>query len=358
MQNFIPNGERIIQKLIDEVKSQGLTSVVISGDYLINDTIIIPSDTTLILDDCHLRLADNTFCNMFRNERCLDNENRTRENADKNIKIIGLGRAILDGGNYNGLSERNSGKDGMPSIHNNNTLMFSNVDGFEFSGLKVINQRHWAFNLLFCRYGKINNIDFCADYTRIDENGNRVVGLDRANPASAYVRNADGIDLRIGCHDIIIENVTGFTEDDSVALTALPGKYSLKFAVEGESVDIYNVTIRNIVTAAFHTNVRLLNQGGARIYNILIDGVQDSSLDGKYYVGRGATAVRIGDSRLYGERNSFKDETFNITIKNVFSRAAYAVYLVGEMTNVVCENIKGFDGCPKLIESSNAKIYN
>jgi hypothetical protein len=235
------------------------------------------------------------FCNIFRNEKCYDTENRTRENADKNIKIIGLGRAILDGGEYNGLSERNHSKDGMPHIYNNNTLLFSNVEGFEICNIKFVNQRYWAMNFIFCRNGVISNIDFLSDYTRIDKDGNRVVGLDRAERLSPYVKNADGIDLRVGCHDIIIENVTGFTEDDTVALTALPNENSMRFAVKKEPMDIYNVSIKNIQTSAFCSNVRLLNQGSSKIYNILIDGVQDASGDGKYYVGRGSAGVRIGD---------------------------------------------------------------
>jgi len=357
MANFIPNGEKIIQKIIDETKAQGATNVVINGDFLINDTIILPSDITLILDDCHLRLADGTFCNMFRNARCKDTDNRTRENADRNIKIIGMGRAILDGGEYNGLSERNSLKDGKPHISVNNTLLFTNVDGFEMRNLKVINQRHWAFNFIFCRNGILSNIDFCADYTRIDENGVRVQGLDKSKYGQTYVKNADGIDLRVGCHDIIIENITGFTEDDTVALTAIPGASTMVYAVENEPIDIYNVTIRNVVSSSFCTNVRLLNQGSSKIYNILIDGIQDTSGDGKYYKGRGVAGVRIGDSRIYGERHSYKDETFNIAIRNVFSRAGRAISLVGEMTNVTYENIFGFDDCPILVDKENAKIY-
>ena len=46
----------------------------------------------------------------------LKNDNRDFAKPDTNIRILGLGRAILDGGNYNGLSERNSLKDGMPYI--------------------------------------------------------------------------------------------------------------------------------------------------------------------------------------------------------------------------------------------------
>ena len=354
---FIENGQKIIQSLINDCKSQNKTKVVITGNYLINDTIILPSDITIVLDDCHLRLKNQTFCNIFRNERCYDKEKRNRENANKNIKIIGIGRAILDGGEYNGLSERNHSIDGRPHIYNNNLLLFSNVENFEIRNVKVINQRYWAFNFLYCRYGIISGIDFCSDYTRIDSEGNRVVGLDRADRLSPYIKNADGIDLRIGCHDILIEDITGFTEDDTIALTALPNDFAMSFAVEKETIDIYNVVIKNVVTAAFCSNVRLLNQGASKIYNILIDGVHDSSGDGKYYVGRGSAGVRIGDILLYGKRHSTKEETFNIVIKNVFSRADFAVSLVGEMTNVLCENIFGFDGCPTIIDDKNAKIY-
>jgi hypothetical protein len=245
----------------------------------------------------------------------------------------------------------------MPHIYNNNTLLFSNVEGFEICNIKFVNQRYWAMNFIFCRNGVISNIDFLSDYTRIDKDGNRVVGLDRAERLSPYVKNADGIDLRVGCHDNIIENVTGFTEDDTVALTALPNENSMRFAVKKEPMDIYNVSIKNIQTSAFCSNVRLLNQGSSKIYNILIDGVQDASGDGKYYVGRGSAGVRIGDLLLYGERHSTKDETFNISINNVFSRAEAAVSLVGEMTDIRCENVFGFDGCPVIIDDENAKIY-
>ena len=38
------------------------------------------------------------------------------------------------------------------------------------------------------------------------------------------ILNQDGLDLRQGCHDIAIENITGYTGDDLVALTDIVGK--------------------------------------------------------------------------------------------------------------------------------------
>ena len=359
-ESFVQNGAEVISSLIKETKEKGQTTVVLTGNYLIDKTVYIPSNTTLLLKDCHLRLADGVYCNMFRNEHFEGEQTRTKENADRNIKIIGEGRAILDGGNYNGLSERTQNKNGLPSITLNNTLTFSNVENFELNNLKVMNQRWWALHFVFCRRGKIRNIDFLADYTRyIDDK--RILGLDSNASDQVYVRTADGIDLRIGCHDIIIENITGFVQDDSVALTALPTNDAKKHQVEGESFDIYNVAIKNIMTSAFHSNVRLLNQccdnSVAKLYNILIDGVFDTSLDEKFYVGRNVSCVRIGDVHQYGSRHSYKDETFNIVVKNVFSRASSALRLVGEMTNVKYENINGFDGCPTIIDDEHANIF-
>ena len=72
--------------------------------------------------------------------------------------------------------------------------------------------------------GYIGDLDFCANDTGIDGNGCEYHGLKRDKYAEVLVKNADGVDLRQGCHDIVIENLTGFTEDDSVALTALNGR--------------------------------------------------------------------------------------------------------------------------------------
>ena len=162
--------------------------------------------------------------------------------------------------------------------------------------------------------GYIGNIDFCSNDTAIDENGNVYHGLKQKKYADVLVKNADGIDLRQGCHDILIENITGFTEDDSVALTALNGKLEQTFAVKGLSSDLCNVEIRNVRTAAFCTNVRLLNQGDVKLHDILIDGVYDMG-DESPHIDNGIFAVRIGDTRLYGTRHATEDETYNITVK-------------------------------------------
>ncbi len=132
---------------------------------------------------------------------------KTTKGTDRNISIIGRGRAILDGGEYNGLGERTPADERPAPLYKNNLILFTNVDGFKISGLQCIHQHWWATSFIYCRNGYIGNIDFCADDRRYDENGNLVHGLIQGDAYSnIYLKNADGIDLRRGCQNITIEN--------------------------------------------------------------------------------------------------------------------------------------------------------
>lgn len=356
--SFTSNGSFIIQRQIDQACRDGSRTAVVTGAHEINHPIRVPSDFTLILENCHLKMADGVFCNMFVNAAHGTDGGRNASGGDRNIVLEGRGRVVLDGGEYNGLSERNSLQDGRPHISVNSLLFFTNVDGFAIRNLHLRNQRWWAMNFIFCRHGRIQNIDFLSDDAWIDDDGTVRHGLGlcdgRPDPRFRYdqirVKNSDGIDLRRGCHDILIENVSGFTEDDTIALTGLDGALEQTYSVEGLCPDIYNVIIRNVLSESFCANVRLLNQSGVKLYNVLIDGVFDASAGSEHMV-RGNSAVRLGDSHLYGTRHAAPDETRNITVRNVCSRAENALRLAGAMRDCLFENIRGFDGQTALVEN-------
>lgn len=346
---FSAGGSAYITKKINEAIQNESRTATLSGSWEIDREIRLPSNFTLILKDCHLRLADGTFCNIFVNENHGTEIGRTVDGTDRNINVIGIGEAILDGGKYNGLSEKNHSKDGMPPIWKNNLLLFTNVDGFKVSGIRCRNQRWWALNFIYCANGYIGNIDFCACDIAINENGEEYHGLIREKYAEVLVKNADGIDLRQGCHDILIENISGFTEDDTVALTALNGRLSQEFKVEELPSDLCNVVIKNIRSAAFCTNVRLLNQGDIKLHDILIDGVYDMG-DVSPYMNHGIYAVRVGDTKMYGTRHATADETYNITIRNVRGGQEYVVALAGQMSNLTMYGIEAFNGAKMLLD--------
>lgn len=337
-----------IREQIKKTLDAGKHTLRITGDYVIHDTVFLPSDFTLILDDCRLCMADGVYAQMFRNAGAVPWTHPGKGAHDHDIRLIGVGRAILDGGNYNGLSERNSEKNGNPHISLNNLLLFCNVSGFEVRNVQIRRQRWWALNFLFCDHGVIRDVDFCADDTRILPDGSRVQGLTRSDYEGVYVKNADGIDLRAGCHDILIENITGFCEDDIVALTDLRGKLEDMYGVPDGTHDIYNVVIRNVRGCSFCSMIRLLNQSGAKMYNILIDGVFDDSADSPH-MDRGVYGVRVGDAHLYGPAQPQDDDLHTVSIRNVYARAVNAVGLAGGMTDISLDNINGFDGCSSAV---------
>lgn len=349
LSDFRPGGSDYIANQIEQAKADGVREALVTGKWLIDREIRIPSDFTLILEDCHLCLADGTYTNIFVNENHGTDLGRTTAGTDTNIRILGRGEAILDGGNYNGLSERNHSRDGLPPIWKNNLLLFTNVDGFEISGIACHNQRWWALCFVYCGNGVIENIDLCASDIAIDEHGNEYRGLRRNHYNDILVKNADGIDIRQGCHDIRIENVTGFTEDDSVALTGLDWHLERASRVEGLAPDIARITVKNIRTAAFCTNVRLLNQGGIPLHDIFVDGVSDVGRDSEH-MDRGIYAVRIGDTHLYGDRHATEKETYNVTVKNVYGAGLYGIALAGAIANLTLDNIQTAKDTPLLLD--------
>lgn len=367
MQNFVSPNEtpgatdnESIALAIRKAKQTGVNRVIIprhnerrGGDlWEIGATVRLPDEIEVIFDNAHLRLADGVFCNMFSNENLGTPLGRTPAGEQKNITLRGIGRAVLDGGTYNGLSEKNCSKNGLPHISVNTTLFFANVCGLTVENIAIVNQRWWGITNVFVRDSVFRNIAFRADLSRVDADGVHHPDELPQNYAEIYVKNADGIDLRVGCHDILIENITGFTEDDTVALTAL-GRFEreLGYTVEGRASDIHDVTIRHIASDPYVCAVvRLLNDNGNKLYNIDIDGVTHLRTQTDH--SQTGSAVRIGDM-AYADTHSTLGDTYNISVKNVVSHAVYAVSLCKGLKDSRMENIVvaeggryGFGGVP------------
>lgn len=337
------NGSEHISELIRRGVENGCRTATVTGEWEIAEAIRIPSNFTLILDGCHLKMAEKVYDNLFVNEHHGTDLGKTTEGTDRNIKILGKNGAVLDGGIYNGLSEKTQLQNGLPPIWKNNLILFTNVEGFEMAGFACHNQRWWALNFIYCAEGYLHDLEFQACDLAMDEEGNFYHGLKRNAYKEVLVKNADGIDLRQGCHDIRIENICGFTEDDTVALTALNGRLEQTFAVEGLPRDLCRVTVKNVASAAFCSNVRLLNQGEVPLHDILVEGVTDTSATSPY-MDQGIYAVRVGDTHLYGDRHSTAEETYNITVRKVRGRGKAVVSLAGEIGNLVLEELEALDG--------------
>jgi hypothetical protein len=151
------------------------------------------------------------------------------------------------------------------------------------------------------------------------------------------LENQDGVDIRIGCEYITVENITGITGDDTVALTALPRDtyFEGMLHVEGKSIDIHDITVRNIISSTHGCGiVRLLCEHGAREYNIKISDITDTGET----IGGSAVLIGISDPVLAKEPHKMGDFK-NIFISNVTTSSQRAFSLREPTENLFISNV-------------------
>jgi len=359
----------MIQAAVDEAKITGETVIIPKRNnrtkndiWIIDRSIKLYTRSVICIDNAHLRLADKVYSNIFKNSNINTKNGQMIKGRQYDISIYGLGNAILDGGMHNGLVEKNENTDNRPSVKKNTMMLFSNVERIKIKNIRIIHQRYWGMTFYFCSSCHISNIDFFGG-------GN--------------APNQDGIDLRRGCNNFVIENISGFTQDDTIALTCLAGPSDMKFNIKDMDSSIHNVIIKNITTATMCAKVRLLNNDGCKLYNVIIENLQDftefdSTLKDtkgykkrlpnskEYYVGSKTsmalqekywrsfegkqmptTSVRIGENHYYQTGKGAygiarPGDTYNITIRNIQSRSKFGVYVSCTLEDSFIDNMQIF----------------
>lgn len=306
----------VIQLMIDTAKAEGKKEVTIpsvnprdgSNTWIINQTIKVPSDMTLYINNCVLRMADYAMCRMIQNQHC-PSENAAYE--DRNIHIIGVGNAVLQGGLHNGI--RTELVEGSTlTTWNNMTVVLQNVNNFSVENLRIEESRFYSVAMYYCSNGKVD-------------------GIDLFNSRKAYVDGMetweqDGIDIRPGTHHVWVNDITGRSGDDSVALVAIRAG---NFKVVDKPIDIHDITITNIATkmTRLRMNVRITSCNGIPIYNVLIDGMYDTQADfgGKY----SKNTIQVGNSAkgyiVEGGRAMQAGEIHDIYMRNVTGSTQYPI---------------------------------
>jgi len=315
--------------------------------WLIDRAILIPGNTTLILENCVVKLSDSARDNLIRSANCGLGIERPEE--IQNVHILGVGHAELQGAEHpraSGDSAKvlgvrtygtDAGKDGESQRGDwrNIGVLLACVRDFSISGLTIREAHCWGMSLEKCAFGQIRNITFFSSEKRTID----------GKPAMTL--NQDGLDLRKGCHDILIDTIQGHTGDDLVALTAIgttlrPGGLLETTEVSGMEAlgpqnDIWNVTVRNVSghSNGGHQIVRILNASGIKIHHVTIDGVMDTSP--AEITDR--AAVKIGDVvPAWGGRTPMGD-TYSIIINNVHTKAHLGVVVLGSLCDSVISNV-------------------
>lgn len=289
--------------------------------WKIDSAILLPSDMTVVLDNCLVQLSDSCRDNMFRS----DNVGIGIEAPvwNERIAIVGVGDAVLRGADNpraTGDGLRNLSLDPAPN-HNrdrssygsdagragckqksdwrNFLILMAYVRNFELKNVRIEYAHCWAVNFERVHHAELSHLRFYTPQYRC-------VGGERK-----HTFNNDAIDLREGCKYFRIDDITSVNGDDCIALSALDlgPKYHTNGNVDSYQVtstahggpedDIEHVYITNVKTN--YTGVALRTSDSASIHHIYIDGVTtvaDPTVTPPY---SGSPYVVLIGNRAYGE---------------------------------------------------------
>ena len=314
--------------------------------WLIDEAILLDADTTLIIENCTIKLSDRCRDNFIRSANCgYGIENVQRIN---NIRVVGIGNAVLlgadnpratgDGGKQLGVRSygTDAGKEGETQTGDwrNIGVLMAYVDGFSVQGISIVDSHCWAMSFEHCVNGLLSHLNFKSTSKKVID-GKTVTML-----------NQDGIDLRQGCHNIIIEAITGYTGDDLIALTTIGNGVS-KAGVYGRTMvagtlttdddDITNIQIRNVTgySAGRCQVIRFLNTGGNKINHIILDGLIDNSPKGF----ESHATIRIGDHNPNWGGVTPLGDTSDFIITNVHANSKNCILIAGSLANSIISNI-------------------
>jgi len=327
----------MIQAAVDEARKYGSRVEIPrynerTGKCLweLDESIKLYTGSAVLLDNCHIRLCDGKYINFFTNSASASwREEVNSADRQYDISLTGLGNAVLDGGNPVDMCEgdfniydaqgnfvKSVFVNGIRSMWENIGLRFVNVERITVSNIRMINIRYWAMAFWFCSSGVVRDI-------RIEAFNN--------------VPNQDGINIRLGSHNFLIENIEGLIGDDTVSVNSLDRH---RFGTSDMPDDIHDITIRNIRSRQTGECdlIRILGRGGTPIYNVLIDGVFDLTNPGEK--DRPLAAIRIGDLCAYPARRNQLGETRNIVVRNVVTRARFGAYVADTVADTLFDSLK------------------
>ena len=352
--------------------------------WLLDRAILIPEHTTILLQNCRIKLSDRCRDNFFRSANCgigLPDPAPIRD-----IHLRGEGLCILEGADHPRATgdggkiladpcpylpedlckyapwvseeRKKAGKPTWNDMHDHSFgtdakvegeshygdwrgigVLLANVTDFSIENLHIADSHGWGISLEACSEGVIRNIDFSACMS-VEVDG-----------MLQNTENQDGIDIRNGCHHITISDITGHTGDDVVALTAIvPDKWEFKPGGSMRSThvmpnnwdvrdrDIHHVTIRNVAAYSQLCWVVRLLPCNSHIHHITIENILDTapSLAPSRDYNKGCLLLGEGDT-AYGK--NLPDGLTNVTVSGVTCHRGNAIDVPGYLKDSTIRKI-------------------
>lgn len=329
-----------------------------SNIWMIDEAILLPSNMTVILDNCTLQLSDKSRDNMFRSNNVGIGIADPKWNH--NISIIGQGNAVMKGAvnpratgdglrhlNINPAPNHNKdrssyGSDALKPEEKQMSdwrgfmVLMAYVDSFQLKNVRIEYAHTWAVTFEQVHNATISNIEFFCPQYRFLKDGKKV-----------HTFNNDGIDLREGCKHFRIDNINSINGDDCIALSALDmgEKYHkngdvnsfqvTSCAHRGPEDDIEHIYISNITSN--YAGVALRTSDSASIHHVYINGVticKDPNIDTPY---NGCPYTLLVGNRGYGKPTT-TPRIHDIYAQNLIGDGRRLIYVSSPIRDCVFMN--------------------
>ena len=349
--------------------------------WLIDRAILIPENTTVVLRNCRIKLSDRCRDNFFRTANC--GFGFPDPAPIRNVHIRGEGLCVLEGADRPRATGDRSKRlhapcphrpedliamdaDWIPEerkkagtldfwdVHNHSYgtdagkagesqygdwrgvgVLFANARDFSIENVRIVESHGWGISLEACSYGRVEKISFDARMSK------EIDGM------LMNMENQDGIDVRNGCHHILISDVTGETGDDVIALTAIVpdqetftpgGSLCTTHVMHNDWTrrerDIHDIVIRNVIAWSYLCWTLRLLPANTRIYNVVVDGL----VDARPAIGERGGTILLGEAGTrYGTNRP--ESMSGISISNVVCNSSTAITLSGYLKDSVITNV-------------------
>lgn len=316
--NMFKKGSQIerIQQAIEEARKYkarvvipGYDAVEKSAIWLIDKAILLPGNTELELDNCTIKLSDQCRDNFIRSANAGLGISDVKPLS--NIRVIGKGNVLLEGaanpratGDHNktlsldpnGFTQSYGTDAGKPGEHQkggwrNHAIILAHVDVFEISGIKLKDYHAHGIVLERCTNGAVRDIAF-----EVRQAVN-ISGMEK------QVLNQDGLGVRFGCRNIIIERCRGNSGDDFINIglteTGVPAGSENVNVVSGSvysgpADNIANIYLLNWQDfySISHRAIRIMPAGRLRIQNIFVENMTINALSNQGLVAEYAAHIK------------------------------------------------------------------
>lgn len=313
---------KALQKAIDRAAQKGTNRLEIpAGHYMLSAPLLIPSNFTLVADPkAYLELKKSSNQYLLRNKDI--------EKGNENIRVFG--------GKWNGnaWTQTRTIRDKVENSDFCFGFFFYKVKNLEVGKLQIDSTRSWGIAYMECDSVYIHDIRFQQNPFR------------DARFTSALNHNGDGVTG--GGNNVVIENISGFTNDDLIAFASGGASFQGKMS-PFPARNYENVTVRNIFPENIYDSIPAL-KGVAfytfehtRVSNITIDNVKGNT-----------AAASVLFYSLFDKKGYFSNvRVSRIEGTNVYSRsehpdlhASYApvTFKNSEIDRLVIEGVRRKEG--------------